>query len=39
VDRYRAIGATDFICQFEHRTAEQHIDFIRAFSREIIARH
>ena len=36
--RYRAIGATDFICQFEHQTPEQHVDFIRAFGREIIAR-
>lgn len=39
VERYREIGATNFICQFEHETPEQHVDFIRAFSREIIARH
>jgi probable F420-dependent oxidoreductase len=36
VDRYRKLGATDFICQFEHQTPEQHVDFIRAFGREII---
>ena len=39
VGRYRAIGASCFVCQFEHQTAEQHVDFIHAFGREIIARH
>jgi probable F420-dependent oxidoreductase len=36
VDRYRRLATTDFICQFEHKTPEQHVDFIRAFGREII---
>ena len=36
VARYRSLGATDFVCQFEHQTPEQHVDFIRAFGREII---
>lgn len=36
--RYRDVGATDFVCQFEHETPEQHVDFMRAFGREVIAR-
>jgi len=38
VGQYKAMRATDFICQFEHDTLPQHVDFIRAFAREIIAR-
>jgi probable F420-dependent oxidoreductase len=38
VARYREIGATDFVCQFEHTSPDQHADFIRAFGREVIAR-
>ncbi len=37
-NRYREIGTTDFVCQFEHETPEQHVDFIRAFGREVVAR-
>lgn len=36
--RYRDIGTTDFVCQFEHTTPEQHVEFLRAFGREVIAR-
>lgn len=36
--RYRDLGTTDFICQFEHSTPEQHVEYVRAFGREIIAR-
>lgn len=36
--RYRDMGTTDFICQFEHATAEQHVESVRAFGREVIAR-
>ena len=35
--RYRDLGATDFVCQFEHETAEQHVELVHAFGREIIA--
>src|SRR5262245_50976457 len=35
--RYREIGTTDFVCQFEHSTPEQHVEFVRAFGREVIA--
>jgi probable F420-dependent oxidoreductase len=38
VRRYRDLGATDFICQFEHDTSDQHVEFIRWFAREVIAR-
>ena len=38
VRRYRDVGATDFVCQFEHDTVEQHIDFIRMFRHEVIDR-
>jgi probable F420-dependent oxidoreductase len=38
VEKYRAMGASDFICQFEHDTLPQHVDFIRTFAREVIAR-
>lgn len=38
VRRYRDLGATDFICQFEHDSVERHLDFIRVFSQEVIAR-
>lgn len=37
VGRYKAMQATDFICQFEHDTVPQHVDFIRTFAREVIA--
>jgi len=36
VCRYRDLGATDFICQFEHDTAAQHVDFVRTFAREVV---
>ncbi len=35
VRKYRDMGATDFICQFEHDSVEQHLDFIRTFRREV----
>ena len=35
--RYRDMGTTDFVCQFEHNTPEQHVEFVRAFGREVIA--
>jgi probable F420-dependent oxidoreductase len=38
VGRYKAMQTTDFICQFEHDTLPQHVDFIRTFAREVIAR-
>jgi probable F420-dependent oxidoreductase len=38
VARYREIGASDFVCQFEHTSPDQHVEFIRAFGREVIAR-
>jgi probable F420-dependent oxidoreductase len=38
VRQYRDMGATDFICQFEHDTVPQHLDFIKTFAREIIGR-
>jgi len=38
VRRYRDLGATDVVCQFEHDTVEQHLDFIRTFAREVIAK-
>jgi probable F420-dependent oxidoreductase len=38
VARYRDIGATDFVCQFEHTSPDQHVESIRAFGREVIAR-
>jgi len=38
VEKYRDIGATDFICQFEHDTVEQHLDFIRIFRSEVVDR-
>jgi probable F420-dependent oxidoreductase len=38
VARYRDIGASDFVCQFEHDSPDQHIEFMRAFGREVIAR-
>jgi probable F420-dependent oxidoreductase len=37
VTKYRDLQATDFICQFEHDTVAQHLDFIRTFAREIVA--
>jgi probable F420-dependent oxidoreductase len=37
VRKYRDMGATDFICQFEHDTEDQHVDFVRTFAREVIA--
>jgi probable F420-dependent oxidoreductase len=37
VRRYRDMGATDFICQFEHDTVAQHLDFIGVFATEVIA--
>jgi probable F420-dependent oxidoreductase len=36
--RYRDIGVTDFVCQFEHATPDDHAEFVRAFGREVIAR-
>lgn len=36
--RYRDLGASDFICQFEHDSVERHLEFIRIFSREVMAR-
>ena len=36
--RYRDMGTTDFVCQFEHTTPEQHVEFVRAFGREVIAK-
>lgn len=38
VRKYRDLGATDFICQFEHDTAEQHVEFVRTFAREVVAK-
>ena len=37
VAQYRDMGATDSICQFEHDTETQHVEFIRTFGREVIA--
>lgn len=37
VRRYRDMGATDFICQFEHDTVPQHLDFIRLFAKQVMA--
>jgi probable F420-dependent oxidoreductase len=36
--RYRDMGVTDFVCQFEHSTPDQHVEYIRAFGCEVIAR-
>ena len=36
--RYRDLGATDFVCQFEHETARQHEEFVRAFGQEVMAK-
>lgn len=38
VSKYRAMEATDFVCQFEHDTQAQHLEFIRTFAREVIAK-
>jgi probable F420-dependent oxidoreductase len=38
VRRYRDMGATDFVCQFEHNTEQQHVEFVRTFAREVIAK-
>lgn len=38
VARYRQMGTTDFVCQFEHTTPDDHVAFVRAFGREVIAR-
>jgi probable F420-dependent oxidoreductase len=38
VGQYKAMHATDFICQFEHDTQPQHIAFIRQFAQEVIKR-
>ena len=38
VRRYRDMGATDFVCQFEHDTVAQHVEFIRTFSQEVAAK-
>lgn len=35
--RYVEIGTTDFVCQFEHETPEQHAEFVRIFAREVMA--
>lgn len=34
--RYRDLGTTDFICQFEHDTPEQHAQFVRIFADEVM---
>ena len=34
--RYRDLGTTDFICQFEHDTPEQHMQFVRIFADEVM---
>ena len=38
VRRYRDLGTSHFVCQFEHATPEEHVSFIRTFGREVIAR-
>lgn len=37
VGSFREMGVTDFICQFEHETTEQHIEFIHAFASEVMS--
>jgi probable F420-dependent oxidoreductase len=36
--RYHDLGVTDFICQFEHDSADRHVEFIRTFAREVVSR-
>jgi probable F420-dependent oxidoreductase len=38
VRQYRELGATDFICQFEHNSADQHVAFVETFAREVMAK-
>ena len=37
VQRYVELGTTDFVCQFEHDTPEQHEQFVRIFADEVMA--
>jgi hypothetical protein len=34
--RYRDLGASDFICQFEHDSPARHVEFLRTFAREVV---